>query len=569
MKVDGLYERRYKVNHLSYHYKALDAAVSEILRCQCMDETSAYYGAILQLGKGYTGGHSGIGAARQLIDGYYTPECEYYRNKLLLERAIIAVDFATSMQHPDGTFDLLETNFHDGAETSFIIQNIGPSYVMMREKMGDTEEEKILDEKLMSFVHKAADGILTGGFHTPNHRWVLSAALALCYKLTGREECLDRMKQFLDEGIDCDDEGEYTERSSGVYNIICDRALITMAEICGMTELYEHVSRNLNMIMKYFEPDYTINTLNSTRQDLGTAPDWKIYYGCYYYMALRTGNPEYMWIADSMMEQSMGAYAMLCATQPPIPYFEYLPYLALDAELMAQTQKEIETAKPDLNYVKHFVKSGIVRARKDDFTMTLIKDRPIFAVLQYKTHIAYLRLAGSFYAKGQFIAQNIEETDTGFLMTYKVRWGYKGVMPTKPATSVWADMDHSLRPDIHMQDFNLYVHVTFKENGAEVAVESEGVACVPTKLEVMLQPGGAYITDAVEINARGGEYFYQKCDESTYQYKDHCKLQISGGYHQDSYGEEMRGSLMRDDQSVFIAMTKATPVKETVHFMFQ
>lgn len=557
------------MNHLTYHYKALDAAVREVLRCQCMDQNSPFYGAILQLDKGYTGGHSAIGAARQLIDGYYTPECAFYKDKQLLERAAVAIDFAVSMQHEDGTLDLLETNFHDGAETSFIMQNIGPSYIMMRECMGDSEEEEILDHKLMSFVNKAADGILTGGFHTPNHRWVLSAALAICYKLTGREECMDRVRQFLDEGIDCDDEGEYTERSSGVYNIICDRALITLAEICGMTELYDHVTRNLNMVMKYIEPDFTINTLNSTRQDVGTAPDWRIYYGCYYYMALRTGNKEYMWIADTMMEQSMGGYAMLCATHPPIPYFEYLPFLALDKTLMEKTKEDIGAKEPDLNYVKHFEKSGIVRARTGDFSLTLMKERPIFAVLQYKEHIAYLRLAGSFYAKGQFAAQEIKETENGFLMTYRVRWGYKGVFPEKPATSVWAEMDHSLRPDIHMQDYILMVHVTVHENGAQFAVESQGVECVPTKLEIMLQPGGCYITDAVEINARGGEYLYQKSAESVYRYADHHELHIAGGYHKDTYGENMRGTLMRDDKSVFIAMTQATPVKEEVILTFK
>jgi len=556
------------MNHLMYHYKALDGAVAEVLRRQCMDETSAIYGAIEQLDKGYTGGHSAIGAARQLIDGYYTPECAYYHERQLLERAAAAIDFAASMQHEDGTLDLFETNFHDGAETAFIIQNIGPSYIMMRERMGDTPEEQILDQKLMAFVHNCADGILNGGFHTPNHRWVLSAALALCYKLTGREECMVRVRQFLDEGIDCDEEGEYTERSAGVYNIVCDRALITLAKYCGMTELYDHVTRNLNMVMKYFEPDRTINTLNSTRQDVGTAPDWRIYYGCYYYMALQTGNAEFKWIADTMLAQTMGAYAMLCATTPPIPYFEYLPFLAFDPELMAKAETMTASAEPDLNYVKLFEKSGIVRARKGDFSMTLVKERPIFAMLQYKNHVAYLRLAGSFYAKGQFAAQTLEETESGFLMTYKMRWGYKGVMPTKPSTSVWADMDHSLRPDIHMQDYILKVHVTFCENSAEFEIVSEGVECVPTKLEIMLAPGGNYVTDSVEINARGGEYFYQKSDKSEYRYSDHHKLCISGGYHKDSYGEAMRGTLMRDDQSVFIAMTQATPVKEKVTLTF-
>ncbi len=71
-----------------------------------------------------------------------------------------------------------------------------------------------------------------------------------------------------------------------------------------MTELYEYVERNLRMIYKYIEPDMTINTINSTRQDVGTAPDWRIYFSTYLYMALQTGDKEFRWIADRMLEQS-------------------------------------------------------------------------------------------------------------------------------------------------------------------------------------------------------------------------------------------------------------------------
>ena len=46
--------------------------------------------------------------------------------------------------------------------------------------------------------------------------------------------------------------------------------LIVMAEYLDMPELLEHVRRNLNMIEAYFEPDMSVFTGNSTRQDNGT-----------------------------------------------------------------------------------------------------------------------------------------------------------------------------------------------------------------------------------------------------------------------------------------------------------
>ena len=120
------------LSHYQYNVRALDAAVRTVLRTQCVEQGAPFYGAIEQLDKGYTGAHSAIGAARQLLEGFYTPESAFYRDARLPARIEIAVRFALSMQHEDGTFDLLETNFHDGAETSFIMQNIGPAILLMR-----------------------------------------------------------------------------------------------------------------------------------------------------------------------------------------------------------------------------------------------------------------------------------------------------------------------------------------------------------------------------------------------------------------------------------------------------
>ena len=558
------------LSHYQYNVRALDAAVRTVLRTQCVEQGAPFYGTIEQLDKGYTGAHSAIGAARQLLEGFYTPESAFYRDARLPARIEIAVRFALSMQHEDGTFDLLETNFHDGAETSFIMQNIGPAILLMRSRMENTPEEKNLYELLVHLVDRCADGILAGGFHTPNHRWVLSAALSLCSELTGREDCLVKMRALLNEGIDCDEEGEYTERSSGVYNVICDRALITLAQLRGMTELYAHVARNLRMIFKYIEPDWTINTINSTRQDVGTAPDWRIYYSIYLYMALQTGDEEFRWMADRMLEQSQGQLLLdeERASRRELAYFEFMPFWEMDARLQNEWTAD-GTRAPSFDYVKHFVQSGIVRARRGNFSLTLLEKRPVFAMMQFGGHTAYFRLAGTFYAHGQFAADAIEETEDGFLLTYRRRWGYKGPLPEKPETTDWNRMDHSKRPDVMMQDFVFNVHVRLLENGASFHVTTEGVECVLTKFEILLQPGACYATGDMEMRAHGGDYVYQKGDAAFYQYADHTKLRIEGGCWKHSFGEKMRNSLQGDEKSFFVAMTAQTPMDETFTLRFE
>ena len=130
-------------------------------------------------------------------------------------------------------------------------------------------------------------------------------------------------------------------------------------------------------------------------------------------------------------------------------------------------------------------------------------------------------------------------------------------------------MDHSKRPDVMMQDFVFNVHVRLLENGASFHVTTEGVECVLTKFEILLQPGARYATGDMEMRAHGGDYVYQKGDAAFYQYADHTKLRIEGGCWKHSFGEKMRNSLQGDEKSFFVAMTAQTPMDETFTLRFE
>ncbi len=553
-------------DHYGFQLRVLDRAVEQTLRVQCMDGASPLFGTVEDIGQGVTCGQSGLSVARQLIEGYCVPGSARQGDETLLERACLAVSFTLGMQHEDGTLDLLTTNFHDGAETSFAMQTIGPAYLLLRMYGTGAAVERRLAGLIETFVNRAADGILAGGFHTPNHRWVVSSALALCWKITGREECLGKMRALLNEGIDCDEEGEYTERSAGVYNIVCDRSLILLAETMDMPRLLEHVSRNLAMVEKYIEPDHTVNTLNSARQDVGTSPDWRIYYGCYLFMALRTGDRGFAWIADEMMAQSLSE--PLFHERAAGPGFEFFYFLLADPERLAR-MATLEGEPVRFNFAKHFVSSGIVRARRGDVSLTIIEKQPMFALLRLGPHPVGLRLAGCFYSKGQFEAQSIEDTPDGWRLRFAVRWGYKGPLPEKPATSDWRLMDHSRRPDVFMQDFGFDVDVRFLGDGASFGVKGWGQAGVPVKLELMLEPGGRLVTDSVELRARPGDYVYQKCAACGYVYPDRHELAVTGGFHSHYFGENMRGALPGDEKHFFLTMTAETPFERLVTLKYK
>ncbi|MCR4620562.1 MAG: hypothetical protein K5663_00570 [Clostridiales bacterium] len=555
--------------HRDLWLKGVEDAASDALRRQCLDLSSRFYGTMEGVAGGYTNPHYALYTARSFLLAYYCEGQQYYHDELMLKRAAPAISYALRLQHEDGTMDLLETNFHDGAETSFTVGTIGPIALLMQANTLKTPLENEVWALINQYLENCARGVVAGGFHTPNHRWVMSAALALLYRITGHAPCLEKLHKLLEEGIDCDEEGEFTERSSGTYNVICDRALIIMAEAGGMPELLDHVKRNLKMMTMYFEPDLTINTMNSTRQDAGTTPDWRIYYGLYLYMALKTRDAEFIWIANRMLEQSAGSLCWAASKAPreALPTFEYLPFVLLDTELDVSCM-QTEGTPPCSDFVKHFEKSGVVRMRKGDTALTLIQGNPMFAKLKLLNHWVGLRFCGTFYAKGQFEAQSITEDGDAFILTYRCRWGYKGPLPEKPSTTVWREMDHSKRPDVFMQDYIIRIRVRFTGCGLEARIMTEGIEHVLCKLEMLLEPGGHYMTGDSEFRAREGDYMYQKCECAKYRYNDGRALLIRGGAFNEPYGEQMRGSVPVPDGVFGVCFTFETPIDHSFTLSF-
>ena len=545
------------INHFKSAMPGIDADIEKTLKLQCLDENDFYYGIVPDIWKGYTEPDQGIKQAAKLISAYYNKASKWYRSDILLERAILAARHTVKRLNDDGTMDLMETNFHDPTMNGFSVHVIGPVFKLL---LRDTQHTAIEDETstvIEEFMRRSGDGMVNGGFHTPNHRWVVSAALSYCYNTLHDEKYLNHIKKFLDnEGIDCDENGEFTERSAATYTILCQRVLIMMAEELNMPELLDHVARSLRMTYTFIEPDKTLNTLNSTRQDFGKSPNYNGYYESFLKMAIITGDPEFAWMADTIRANG-GSCDMTWFLLNP------------DAE---GKQEGIETKEPNFNYEKLYEESGILRQRIDDATLTLIKSRPLFAKLHFKNVPVLMRFAGSFFARGQFAPQTLEKTDDGYRLTYRRQCGYVGPFSEKQKSNLWKDMDYGKRPKLGMQYYD--VAFNFKLIDGELKIDLDACTAdgtcpnIPCKLEFMFPAGGVFENESSMLVTRNGDYVFQKETPCSLTYNDHVKFTIEGGFCEHYYAKSMRGSAGADGGAFTICFTGFTPQKRSIKIKY-
>ena len=492
---------------------------------------------------------------------YYLEDSPYYRKPELLERAYQGLCRYESYIHEDGSDDLLCTNFHDPSQTGFHVHAIYPTTELIARLTKHTPEEDKLFAKIQEVLRKSGHAMATLGFHTPNHRWVICSGLAIAYRYTGEQEFLDAIEGFLKEGIDCDEYGEYTERSTGSYNNICNYSLMVMGYYLDREEFYEYPRRNLNLMYKFIEPDYSVNTLNSTRWD--NSGDYNIlpYYPHYMLLALRDRNPEFAYMADFIHDKYGDVvfnYRMAYT----------LTVLALDPEL-AGRYAEITNKAPEKDQTCFLPNSRIARIYNPDKNMTttvLATRGPVFFQMNYGTSILQCRFAGSFFGDphSQFRGREIIPTEDGYKLICNEFAGYRSQFDEKPETSNWRRMDHSKRQTINVQNFRTEITVHILKDGATIDVETFGCERIPTKFEFSLMPGGKLFTDSIMMQPKAGDYMILREGNAQYFVDGLRYFEIEGGYSQHWNAEHMRGAVPVNPKKFTIAMTTSTPQKTSV-----
>ena len=316
-------------------------------------------------------------------------------------------------------------------------------------------------------------GWATGGIHTPNHRWVVSSALAQINEVFPVPfRYVRRIDQWLAEGIDIDEDGQYTERSTTIYNTICDRAFLVMAVKLKRAELLAPVRQNLKSMLYLLHSDFDVVTEISRRQDQNTRGNMSRYWFPLRYLAVKDGNGQFAAVAHHFAETSASLSTLM----------EYPEMIGPLPSLVA----------PPDNYTRVMDKEGIVRFRHGSISSTLLaKDTTFFTTRSGNNVIGAIRFASAFFGKGQFTAPAIKRQGDRFTLEQQMQAGY--YQPLEPARQVNSDNWSQLRRDrkeTQICSLTQIVELNQTRTGFQIRMQASGTSGVPLAIEINLREGG-------------------------------------------------------------------------------
>lgn len=505
------------------------------------------------------------------VSVYCHPVSRFYHQEELLTAMNLAMDFVIRCQRHTGGFDYPSCNFNSAADTSFCFKRLFSGFQVLKQWEKDSHHEGVeaLKEKYLFVMKKSLHLIAAGGFHTPNHRWGIGAALMQGAGLFAEDKAfagalMARAEQYLAEGIDGNNDGEYAERSAGNYNAVVNQSMMSMYEASKDGSFLGYVARNLHMMLTYIDPDDTIFTLNSTRQDQGKAEYPDLYFYQYLYMAVMTA--------------SDGP-----AGEEGAPYREFHEEFHKAAHKIIHDNRERGDLAPDClhilmgnqrladfhfqgigflgTYRRFFEESGVLRVKKKGFGYSVLRGKHAFLFLKVCDFPVFIRIGESIGRVRSFIPDHMELGENGCVLESVVNAEYYLPFHQPQAVSDWWKMDHGTREVLVDSQLRMRVLVFEEEDGLRITVKTEGLDRVPIRVQVGIPSGAVLEHPCFRLKAGKGEEMVLRDGYVDIHYHDQT-LQLGPGFGSHAFGGHYDGE-EKLKEGYTILLNDYTPFERT------
>ncbi len=513
-----------------------DETVARYLQNQVTTPASRWRGAMPDT-TGIYFPATAVGMMEVFTAAYCCRESRFYQDAEVLRRLALAAGFVERILSPDGNIYLPTTNFNSPPDTGFAVRSAAVTALLARR-----ERAAAISALIDPLVQRMARAIRDGGIHTPNHRWVVCAALAQVNELWPDTAWIRRINQWLAEGPDIDSDGQWSERSTVTYNPICDAAFVVMAEKLGRAELLDPVRRNLESMLYLLHADGEVETGFSRRQDLNVRGTMAGYWFPLQYFAAKLGDRRF----GELARQHFDAAASL-ATLMAYPELNRTDYAADPVPA---------------TYVREFTHNGLVRFRDGLASVTLsTAPRDRFLSFRYGGVVVNaVRFASAFFGKGQFIPERAEKLGPRrWRLTQSLAGPY--YQPLTPSRAVdgdrWAE-SRLQRVQTEVCRLTQSATVSCDPQGIRLEVRAEGTADVPVAVEISLREGvEAEGVSGSLWSAAAGRLHHRSAQGSTV-------IEIEGGGVEHRY-TDIRGALPRlPGTSIYV--TGLTPFRREFRF---
>ncbi|MEV6285375.1 hypothetical protein [Kribbella sp. NPDC051770] len=436
--------------------------------------------------------------ARRLVSGYIWNRSRFHHDATLLAPLRFLVDKLESTQHDDGTYDV--GNLHSPPDSAFAVQDFCTVYALLdADGSAATVAHRAVLERV---IRKAGPALASGGVHTPNHRWEVSAALARTHHLFPDRRYAARIDDWLDEGIDATPDGIYSERSATYASEVTNPSLLTIAWLRHKPELIGFVRRNLEATLHLLEPNGEVDTIASRRQDQTRVREVWWYLTQFRELALHDRDGRFATVAKDIERRGTGELGDFLAE-------------VLERPELAAVLPGLKAAPAD--FVAEYPAHALARIRRGDRTATVfggtdfhdipviasgLSTNPTFFKLRKGAAILdSVRLSPQFFSTGHFRSDGLRRTGSRtFRLADEVKVPYHLPLPRRyrredgdyPLTldgRFYASMDFPHRPKQY-RTLRTAVTVSEVSGGFDLAVEL-AESEVPFAIELCFRSGGS------------------------------------------------------------------------------